>query len=148
MVWRDISERKRLEEDLRQAQKLEAIGKLAGGIAHDFNNLLVSILGHSDLLAQTLAGQSSLLEHVDVIRSAGERAADLVSRLLAFSRKQDLQPQVVEVNKLLHEMMKLLVRVIGETIEVKTDFFTRGAAHQGRSETARTGRAEPRDQRA
>ncbi|HOX27077.1 MAG TPA: ATP-binding protein [Candidatus Krumholzibacteria bacterium] len=119
VVWRDITERKRLETELRQAQKIEAIGKLAGGIAHDFNNLLVSILGHAELLAGALADQADLLEQVAEIKHAGERAAELVGQLLAFGRKQDLQPQVIDLNALLRDLTRLLVRVIGERIEVE-----------------------------
>ncbi len=121
VVWRDITERKNLEAELRQAQKMDAIGKLAGGVAHDFNNLLVSILGHAELLKEALAAESNLGEHVDEISRAGGRAADLVGQLLAFSRKQDLKPQTVELNALIGDLSRLLVRVIGERVTVATD---------------------------
>ena len=124
VAWRDITERKRLEAELRQAQKMEAIGKLAGGVAHDFNNLLVAILGHGELLAESLAETPGLLAHVAEIRRAGERAADLVGQLLAFSRKQDLQPRVIEINELLADLMRLLERVIGERVTVVADLAT------------------------
>ena len=120
VVWRDITERKLLEAKLRQSQKMEAIGKLTGGIAHDFNNLLVVLLGHSDLLAQKLAGRPDELEHVEVIRSAGERAADLVRQLLAFGRKQQLLPTVVDLNELVDSTRKLLDRLIGEDVTLVT----------------------------
>lgn len=98
-VWRDITERRRLEAELRQAHKTEAIGKLTGGIAHDFNNLLVSILRHADLIEMDIDDRETLLEHVEEIRVAADRAAALVSQLLAFSRKQVLQPRVLDLNE-------------------------------------------------
>jgi PAS domain S-box-containing protein len=119
-VWRDITERRRLEADLRQAQKMEAVGKLAGGVAHDFNNLLVAILGHSELLEMALSTDSELLANASEIRRAGERAADLVGQLLAFSRKQVLRPRVVDVGPLVDDLARMLQRVIGERIDLIT----------------------------
>ena len=118
VVWRDITERKALENQLRQAQRLEAIGQFAGGIAHDFNNLLVVILGYSDLLETTLEGEPCQLEHVRHIREAGERATRLVRQLLAFSRKQDFQFDVIDLNKVLASVDSLLRRLIGEDIRL------------------------------
>jgi len=114
VVWRDITERKLLEEELRQALKMEAIGKLTGGIAHDFNNLLVAVLGHADLLSEMLSERPEALEHVRVIRAAGDRAADLVRQLLAFGRKQQLLLAVLDLNKLTLDMRSLLERLVGE----------------------------------
>jgi len=119
-VWRDITERKRLESELRQAQKMEAVGKLAGGVAHDFNNLLVAILGHSEMLESALGPGSDLLVHATEVRRAGERAADLVGRLLAFSRKQVLAPQVIDIVPLLTNLSTMLQRLIGEGIRLDT----------------------------
>jgi len=116
VVWRDITERKLLEDQLRQAQKMEAIGKLTGGIAHDFNNLLVAVLGHSDLLAELVQDRPEECEHVREIRRAGERAADLVHQLLAFGRKQQLLPAVLDLNQLTLETQRLLERLIGEDV--------------------------------
>ncbi len=116
VVWRDISERRQLEEQLRQAQKLEAIGKLAGGIAHDFNNLLVVVLGHAELLLEQLAARPTEQEHVRSIQRAGAAAADLVRQLLAFSRKQQLIPTTVELNELAQSVHHMLARLIEENI--------------------------------
>ena len=119
-VQRDVTERMQLEEQLRTKQELEAIGRLAGGIAHDFNNLVGIILGHTELLS---AG-SDLTERVKnglgQIRRAGERAASLTHQLLAFSRKQVLQPRVLNLNAIVADVQRMLSRVIGEDIEVVT----------------------------
>jgi len=106
------------EEQLRHSQKLEAVGRLAGGIAHDFNNLLTAIIGYSELLESRLVNDGTSREHAQLIRQAGERAAQLTRQLLAFSRKQLLQPRVIDLNALVHEMEKLLQRIIGEHIRI------------------------------
>ena len=116
----DLSERRQLEEQFRQAQKMEAVGQLAGGVAHDFNNLLTVILGYSDVLAAKLDPGSLALEELDEIRSAGERAASLTRQLLAFSRQQVLERKVIDVNDLIANIEKMLRRLIGEDIELVT----------------------------
>ena len=115
---RDVTELKRLEEQYLQAQKMEAVGRLAGGIAHDFNNLLTVINGYADLLFGRLRPDDPGREPLAEILKSGERAATLTRQLLAFSRKQVLQPQVVSLNTLLGELIKLLQRLIGEDIEL------------------------------
>ena len=116
VVWREISERKRLENELRHAQKLEAIGKLAGGIAHDFNNLLVVILGHAELLDADLSKFPQMQEQVQEIRLAGERAARLTAQLLAFSRRQDLIVSVVDLHGIVNNLGNMIRRLVGENI--------------------------------
>jgi two-component system cell cycle sensor histidine kinase/response regulator CckA len=116
----DVSEKKSLEEQLRQSQKMEAVGRLAGGIAHDFNNLLAVIIGYSELLADALPAGDHRGKKVEEIRKASERAASLTRQLLAFSRKQVLELRVLDLNALLVDLSKLLHRVIGEDIELIT----------------------------
>jgi signal transduction histidine kinase/CheY-like chemotaxis protein len=117
----DITDRKHLEEQLRQGQKMEAVGMLAGGIAHDFNNLLTVIAGFTDMVINTIADddprQADLLE----VRKAAERAAALTRQLLAFSRRQVLQPRVLDLNELVLSVQKLLRRTIGEDIDLVID---------------------------
>lgn len=111
----DISERKQLEEQFRQSQKMEAIGQLAGGVAHDFNNLLTVIIGYSDMfLAQNTDARSSRL--ISNVRHAGERAKALTQQLLAFSRKQMLEPAILDLNAVLSDISKILRRLISENI--------------------------------
>jgi PAS domain S-box-containing protein len=108
------------EEQLRQAQKLEAIGRLAGGVAHDFNNLLTSILGHSELTLAKLHETDPLKDGIEQVVKAAERAASLTRQLLAFSRKQILQPRAVDLNAIVLDMEKMLRRLIGEDIDLVT----------------------------
>lgn len=117
-ISREITEFKRLEEQFRQAQKMEAVGRLAGGVAHDFNNLLTVINGYSQLIFNRLPVTDPNRQRLAEIQKAGERAASLTRQLLAFSRKQLLQPEVVNLNTLLTELLKLLQRLIGEDIEL------------------------------
>jgi len=118
-VQRDLRETRRLEERLRQAQKMEAIGRLAGGVAHDFNNLLSVILGCSYLLFDDLPQGSPARAQVDEIHRAGERAAALTQQLLAFSRQQLLEPRVLDLNQVLRGMNQMLRRLLGEDVELK-----------------------------
>jgi two-component system cell cycle sensor histidine kinase/response regulator CckA len=114
----DITERRTLERQLIQSQKMEAIGRLAGGIAHDFNNLLSVILGHSDILEQQAGTDGRLRKSVEATRNAAERAAALTMQLLAFSRKQLIEPTVIDLNQSVAEIQKMLHRIIGEDIEL------------------------------
>ena len=116
--WTDVTQRIQLEEQLRTAQRLEAIGRLAGGVAHDFNNLLTVISGNGELLARALAPEASEQMLVGEIRDAGERAASLTRQLLAFSRSQVLAPQVLELNGAVARIEGMLRRLIGEDIEL------------------------------
>ncbi|MBN1606773.1 MAG: PAS domain S-box protein [Polyangiaceae bacterium] len=115
---RAAEERARLEEQLRQSQKLEAIGRLAGGVAHDFNNLLTGINGYAEMILESLAPDDPLRSDVREIYDAGRRAAALTDQLLAFSRKQVASPKVVEVNPVIEQSQRMLRRLIGEDIEL------------------------------
>ena len=114
----DVTNRMQIEAQLRQAQKMEAIGTLAGGVAHDFNNILTTIIGYADIALETVDKDNSLSEDIKEIRIAGEKAAALTRQLLAFSRKQIVQPKILDLNKLLTDIEKMLVRLIGEDIEI------------------------------
>jgi two-component system, cell cycle sensor histidine kinase and response regulator CckA len=118
----NMTERKRLEEQLRHAQKMEAIGQLAGGVAHDFNNILTVVLGFGQLLQSSLAKDDPKRGHMDQILDAADRATHLTNSLLAFSRKQVMLLQQVELNELARRLTKFLVRIIGEDISLKTEF--------------------------
>jgi PAS domain S-box-containing protein len=125
-VARDISDRKKAEQEkgsleaqLQQAQKMEAVGRLAGGVAHDFNNLLTVILGYSGLSLMEADPTSPLNEHLTSIQHAAEKSADLTQQLLAFARKQTITPEVLDLNKTLAGMVKMLKRLIGDDIDLK-----------------------------
>ncbi|HVB55225.1 MAG TPA: PAS domain S-box protein [Candidatus Acidoferrales bacterium] len=115
---RNISERKQLEQQLLQAQKMETVGRLAGGVAHDFNNLLGVIIGYSEIFEERLNLNDPLRPKAEQIRKAGESAAALTRQLLAFSRKQVLEPKVLNLNAVVADMLKMLQRLLGEDIEL------------------------------
>jgi signal transduction histidine kinase len=115
---RDITERKVAEQQLRQAQKMEAIGQLTGGVAHDFNNVLSVILGNLELVEEELEPESKLKPDINIAIRAVNRGAELTQRLLAFARRQALQPSPVDANRLIQGMTNLLQRTLGETIEI------------------------------
>lgn len=117
-VVRDITERKEAERTLQQAQKMEAVGQLTGGIAHDFNNLLTIILGNAETLTEALAERPELKRLAEMSGIAAQRGADLTRSLLAFSRKQVLEPKVTDVNQLVSRMEELLRRTLGEHVEI------------------------------
>ena len=117
---RDVTESRAIEDQLRQAQKMEAVGRLAGGIAHDFNNLLTAIMGYGELAAKRLKPDDPTRAELSEIDKAAHRAADLTRQLLAFSRKQILRPRVVSLNGIVSDTERLLRRLIGEDIELVT----------------------------
>jgi two-component system, cell cycle sensor histidine kinase and response regulator CckA len=120
VVLSDITQRRLLEEQLRQSAKMEAIGQLAGGLAHDFNNILTAVIGYANLLSNDLPQEGTYQERLAQITRASERAADLTRQLLAFSRKQVLDVRVTSLNGIIGDMDKLLKRLIGEHIELVT----------------------------
>ena len=123
-VTEDMTERKSVEEQLRQAQKMEAVGNLTGGVAHDFNNLLTVIIGNLDLLKEDVVGNEPAEHKVEAILQAAERGADLTRVMLAFSRRQPLQATRVDVNKLIRSTTRLLNRTLGEEISIEVEFGT------------------------
>ena len=123
-IGRDVTERTQLEEQLRQVQKMEAIGQLAGGVAHDFNNILTLIEGYCELSMSHVRSGTPLRKYIEAIHEAGERATSLTRQLLAFSRKQIFQPRVLDLNSLVTDIEKMLYRLIGEDIELVTTLDT------------------------
>lgn len=121
IVNRDVTERKRLEEQFRQSQKMEAVGRLSGGVAHDFNNLLGVIIGYGEVVQEGTAAESPLRSCVEEMLKAGHRAASLTRQLLAFSRQQVMDPRVLDLNAVVKDTEKMLKRLIGEDIQLKTD---------------------------
>lgn len=115
---RDISERRQLEEQLRESQKMEAIGRLAGGVAHDFNNLLTAILGYVELVRRKLPDDAELVEDIEEITTAAQRAAELTRQLLAFGRRQSMRPETLDLNLRIRSLEKMLRRLIGEDVEI------------------------------
>jgi len=124
LIAEDITDRRQLEEQLRQAQKMDAVGRLAGGVAHDFNNLLMVINGYTEVLLEQLEKGSAMHHQVQSIQQAADRAATLTRQLLAFSRKQLLELKVVDVNTVIGDMERLLRPLIGENIELVTRLST------------------------
>src|SRR5262249_38048715 len=128
VILRDVMERRRreqadeevrlLSEQLRQSQKMEAVGRLAGGVAHDFNNLLTAVLGYAELVLLKLSPKDPLRGHGDEIRFGAERAAALTQQLLAFSRKQIVQPHVLDLGAVVSDTSRFLRRLIGEDVEL------------------------------
>lgn len=127
-IARDITERKNLEDQLLQAQKLESVGRLAGGIAHDFNNMLTAINGYSDLTLRKLKDDDPLRANIQEIKKAGERSALLTSQLLAFSRQQMLVPVTLDINDVITDTTAMLRRLIGEDIELATSLGPKGGS--------------------
>jgi PAS domain S-box-containing protein len=119
----DITEQKRLEDQLLHAQKMEAIGTLAGGVAHDFNNILTAILGYAHLAMMKLNNDDKLKQHMERIIESGQRAALLTQRLLAFSRKQTLNLQIVDVREIINHFEQLILRLLPENVELKLILF-------------------------
>jgi len=119
-TFQDITKRRNTEEQLRQAQKMEAIGVLAGGVAHDFNNILTTIIGYAEIALMDVIKDESLRNEIEEIKKAGERAAALTRQLLAFSRKQVIKPVVLDINNVINDTEKMLKRMIGEDIEFQT----------------------------
>ena len=119
VVLIDVSQRQKLEDQLRQSQKMEAVGMLAGGVAHDFNNLLTIINGYTQLILNNLPGNDPNRHSAEQIMKAGERAAALTGQLLAFSRRQVLQPRVLDVNRLIGTLTTMLRRLIGEDVDLQ-----------------------------
>ena len=130
----DITDRRRAEAALRQAQKMEAIGRLAGGVAHDFNNLLCVILTYTTLALDSLAGADPLRSDLEEIRAAGERAAELTKQLLAFSRRQVLEPTELDVEEVLGSVEKMLRRLLGEDIALSVSVTDSPRVHADRGQ--------------
>ena len=135
----DVTERKQLEQQFIQAQKMEAVGRLAGGVAHDFNNLLTIINGYAQLLTQRSSPEDPRRGLFEEILMAGERAASLTRQLLAFSRRQVMEPRVLDLNSVLANTEKMLRRLIGEDVELVTTLKPGLATRQSGSGADRTG---------
>jgi PAS domain S-box-containing protein len=118
VILRDISERRRFEEQLLHAQKLESVGRLAGGIAHDFNNVLTAVFGYVDLARSHAAGNGPVQECLNAVQVAAGRAAELTSKLLAFARKQPIEPRVVDLNQLVRGVLGMAERLLGENVDI------------------------------
>lgn len=126
----DVTARKHLQDQLAHSQKMEAFGQLAGGVAHDFNNFLTAILGYSDLIVAEIQGRGTVAKYVSEIRSAAGRASALTHHLLAFSRRQELEPRVLEVNSLISNLERSILRLLGEHISVICELLpAKAAAH-------------------
>ena len=137
-----------MEQQIRQSQKMEAIGNLAGGVAHDFNNLLSVILSYSEMLARGLEPGDPMRDDLEEILGAGKRAADLTRQLLAFSRQQILQPRLLDVNAVIDGVAKMLRRLVGEDVELASLTGSGARDGQRRSRAGRAGPDEPRRERS
>src|SRR5947209_18430820 len=147
LIAENVTEQRLLEHQLRQAQKMEAVGRVAGVVAHDFNNLLMVIRGHTELLLDRLRADDWHYRKVEQIQKAADRAAGLTRQLLAFSRMQVLQPKVIDLNAVVAEMGKMLPRLIGEDIELSIQVEPRLAhvkADPGQMEQVILNRSEER----
>ncbi len=144
----DMTEQRKLEAQFAQGQKMQAVGQLAGGVAHDFNNVLTAIIGFSDLLLLKHKPGDPSFQDLMSIKQSANRAAGLTRQLLAFSRRQTLRPQVLEIPTHIDDLTVLLKRLIGEQIVLKVDHGLADLAGEGRPRAARAGGGEPRRQRA
>ena len=142
-IYRDITERKRVEEQLRRAERMQAAGKLAGGVAHEVNNMMTGVIGFSEFLLRSLEEGDDRRADVEEIIKAGTRAADVTRQLLAFTRQQFLQPQVLEVNTVVSEMEKMLRRSLGRRPRPAAPAFARRRRAPGRPGTAGAGAHQP-----
>ncbi|HUE12828.1 MAG TPA: PAS domain S-box protein [Planctomycetaceae bacterium] len=118
-LFADVTERMRLEEQFRQAQKMEAVGRLAGGVAHDFNNILTVIGGFCDVVLEATSPQDPVVSDLVEIKKAADRAASLTRQLLAFSRRQVLSPKILDLNSLIRDMQKMVARILGEDVDLR-----------------------------
>ena len=141
-IGRDLTEKQAAEAQMRQVQKMDAIGQLTGGVAHDFNNILTVITGTIGILEEAVAGQPELVSIARLIDEAAERGANLTKHLLAFARKQPLQPREIDVNSLVLEAAKLLHPTLGEQVEIKPILADDAWTAHGRSEPAHHGDPE------
>ena len=121
-LTQDVTDRKQTEEQLRQAQKMDVVGQLTGGIAHDFNNILAIILGNIELLGEQVSGNAEIEHFVETLERTTRRGAELTQRLLAFSRRQPLDPQDIDITRLVDGMTSMLRRTLGETVGIETDW--------------------------
>jgi two-component system, cell cycle sensor histidine kinase and response regulator CckA len=141
-IGRNITGQKKIEDQLRQSQKMEAVGRLAGGVAHDFNHLLGIVTACTELLRGRIDGES--LEYVDNIREAAKRGASLTKQLLAFSRRQSVQAQILDLNERLKEISKLLRPLMGDDVEIILPSSSASVIVGSRPRTTRPDHSEPR----
>ena len=142
-ITRDITEMQRLETQFRQAQKMEAVGRLAGGVAHDFNNILGIIMGYSDLAIELVAPENPVNRYISETRKAAHKAALLTQQLLAFSRKQVTFPKILDLNEAVRNATNMFLRLVGEDVTLEFPAIRRVRDYQGRSGTSGSGHHEP-----